>query len=140
MLNNWGRNNPDRLFKTCGVPALTGADKWVHTFFGTRSVSLFRRACWGYIGKTGQLFEIHQRLGKDIVYVVDYDELVNQKELILPEIYNFINLRYKSEYATKIHARSIERRLELSVKEEATIAAMCDPVYFKAKTLVPGAV
>ena len=135
MLNNWGRNNPNRLFQSCGVPALTGADKWLYKFFGTRSISMFRRACWGFIGKTGQLFEINQCLGKDVVFVVDYDELVNQKKRVLPEIYDFINLSYKTEYAAKIHDRSLDKRNELSAKEEATIEAMCNPIYFKAKTL-----
>jgi hypothetical protein len=132
MLHNWGRHTPDRLFMSCGVQLLAGRDKWLYKMFGLQGIPMLRRACWAYNGKTAQLFELRRRFGRDRIMVVDYDRLVKDKEVILPAIYEFIELPYKSDYAVKINAQSLKKAERLSAEEIQLIESYCMPFYRKA--------
>jgi hypothetical protein len=134
MLHNWG--NPNRVFVTCGVPMIAGIDKWMYKLFGLSGVSTLRRACWGYIGKTSQLFDLKQHLDPDTIIVVDYDDLVMRKEEVLPAIYSFVDLEYRDEYADKIHSRSLRKGMRFSRHEIATVMSKCEPTYQKARALL----
>jgi len=136
MLYNWGNHSPNRVFMSCGIPLLVGTDKWLYKIFGLRGVKMLHRACWGYNGKTSQLFELNQNLGPERLMVVDYDDLVKRKDIVLPAIYHFINLRYEDEYANKIHSKSLSKGQRMSRREVATVKALCEPIYQKAKSLL----
>jgi hypothetical protein len=135
MLYNWGRHTPDRLFESCGIPMLTGADKWLWRLAGRRAVSVLRRACWAYKGKTRQLFDLQQHF-QDRLMVVDYDDLVARKETILPLIYHFIDLPYEKAYAAQIHSASLNKGQSFSGRELATITSLCEPIYQQARTFL----
>lgn len=138
MLNNWGTNNPNRVFKTCGVPLLTGIDKWRYKLFGIQGVPMIRRACWGFIGKISQLLEIYRVLGPELVLVMDYDDLVQNKTVLLPFLYQFIDLEYKENYADFIHNKSMNKRKYLSGMERKIVEDLCEPIYQKARALIMG--
>jgi hypothetical protein len=135
MLYNWGRHTPDRLFESCGVARLSGIDKWLYRLIGRRAITMLRRACWAYNGKTGQLFDL-QRHFQDTLLVVDYDDLVARKETVLPAIYDFLELRYQEAYARQIHSASLHKASSFSRREMATIVSLCGPVYQQACTLL----
>jgi hypothetical protein len=67
--------------------------------------------------------------------VVDYDELVLNKESILPKIYQFIDLPYNPVYHSKIHQDSIQKKSRLTDKEIRIIRHMAQPIYEKALLL-----
>ncbi len=136
MLFNWYDYGLNGLFGACGVPRLTGTDAWLYRLLGVQGVNRLRRACWAYNGKTSQLFDLQQHLAQDALMVVEYDDLVTRKEVVLPAIYDFINLKYQYKYADKIHAKSLSKADRLDRREAATIRSLCQPVYDKAKSLI----
>ncbi len=136
LAKNWDRLALNVLFKGCGVPLIQEPYKSYHNRFGLWIISKLRMACLSYNGKTKQIFEIKGRLGDDNVMVVDYDELVGNKEVVIPAIYKFIDLPYKPEYFDMIHCKSIKKSDRLSKRERKTIEELCVPFYEKARTLI----
>jgi hypothetical protein len=135
MLNNWG-NKPDRLFNSCGVSHLKGIDNFRYKLLGLNGVSMIRRACWAYVGKTSQLFDLKEKYDHKRLLVVDYDDLVNSKNVILPAIYKFIGLKYSPEYEKKIHNNSLSKINNLSKHERRIINSLSYPTYEKARSLL----
>jgi hypothetical protein len=136
MLYNWGSNSPDKLFRSCGVPALAGLDRYGYRLLGPNAVSPLRRACWAYAGKTAQLFELHPVLGPDRLMVVDYDELVRNKETVLPAIYRFLDLDYQAHYGQRIETKGLAKKDRLSPRQIDVIRTICEPTYHRAKQLI----
>jgi hypothetical protein len=68
--------------------------------------------------------------------VVDYDDLVIRKGVVLPAIYSFVDLKYKEEYADKVHSKSLRKGEGLSRRETATVESLCESVYQRARTLI----
>jgi hypothetical protein len=135
MLYNWG-NKPDRLFNSCGVSHLKGIDKFRYKLLGLKGVSMLRRACWAYIGKTSQLFDLNEKYDHERLLVVDYDDLVNRKNVILPAIYKFIGLDYSLEYENKIHINSLSKINNLSKHYRRIINSLSYHTYEKARSLL----
>lgn len=135
MLFNWG-TNPNRVFNTCGIPVINGRDKWIYSIFGARGVSMLRKACWAYNGKTAQVFDLLKVLGPEKVMVVDYDDLVIEKAILLPRIYEFVDLEHKAEYENLIHSKSLDKKSRMGDQEIATVLSLCEPTYRKARNLV----
>ena len=133
MLYNWKEAALTELFEGCGVPVLDGKDRWIYRIKGNEGISLLHQACWSYNGKTSQLFALRQRFSTQKMMVVDYDDLVQRKERILPAIYDFIDLPYTPEYADKIHSQSLNKIKNLTKREKDTIMAICQPVYRQTK-------
>lgn len=136
MLYNWRDEAIDMLFGQCAIPALTGLDEWRYRLLGINGISRLRRACWAYAAKTRQIFEIMRHLSPDQLMLVDYDELVTHKQIVLPAIYGFVNLSYAPRYADEIHAKSIDKKGRLSAVEIATIQELCEGIYQEARKLL----
>lgn len=136
MLNNWRESALEIPFELCGVPSLTETDKRIYRFFGNRGISNLRRACYIFIGKMSQLFALKDHFGPDRMMIVDYDDLVVYKERVLPAVYNFVDLKYKPEYAERIHSRSLSKKKQFSGRDIVTVNSMCASVYQKAKSLL----
>lgn len=136
MLNNWSDSALEIPFELCGVPSLTGVDKQLYRLIGTRALSKLRRACYTYNGKVSQLFDLRRNFGPDRLIVVNYDELVVNKDVILPAIYNFVDLEYKPEYAERINSRSIGKKKQFSGGDIRTVNLMCGSVYQQARNLL----
>lgn len=136
MLNNWGRFALNELFRGCGSDLLDNKEKRRYELFGIRGISRLKRACLSYNVKTTQVFELKRRLEDTMVLVVDYDELVLNKEQLLPAIYRFIDLPYKQEYGGPIRSKNIKKAEQFSEKKKSTIEKLCMPVYKDARELL----
>ncbi len=135
MLYNWSDAALNLLFVESGVPELQGADRLLWRAFGMHAIGRLRRACWAYRGKLRQLFVLRQHFSSEQLMVVDYDDLVRRKELMLPAIYAFVRLPYDPRYAERIHARSLRKIQGLSERERSTIRELCEPLYAQARSL-----
>ena len=136
ILFNWRRFALNELFRGCGTYLLSDKEKRRYNSLGVWGISKLRRACLSFNGKVSQVFELNDRIGKYGMLVVDYDDLVEQKQRILPLIYRFIDLPYRDEYCHKIHSKSINKASRLSKHEYALIKELCSPVYDRARTLL----
>ena len=103
--------------------------------FGLFSVSRLTRACMSYNAKISQIYSIIEKLGSDMVYVIDYDNLVKQKDILLPDLYDFIDLPFQNKYADAILSSSLNKADKLSARERQMIDELCMPVYEKLQAL-----
>jgi hypothetical protein len=136
MLYNWSVDGPRQLFEACAPPVLTGRDKHLYKLFGGVAITRLRKACWAYVGKTAQLFELSKNLEPGRIIVVDYDDLVTNKERVLPAIYESLNIPYYKRYASRISRSSLDKADRLSIAEQTTIEAIAEPIYRKARRLI----
>jgi len=132
LLYNWSPSALDGTFQKCAAHQLTGLDGYLYQLIGLRSISRTRRACELYKAKTLQLFELFDSFGNDKLFIVDYDELVLQKDKLLPQIYYNIDLAYTPEYSQQIHSKSVDKKSKLSTKEKKLIKSIAEPIYEKA--------
>jgi hypothetical protein len=137
MLNNWKRGALNRLFDACGADVLAKADPapsvshMTHTWFGP---SRLAKACSSYVAKTAQTAELRERLG-DRIAIVDYDELVARKQELLPELCEFVGLRYDARLGDALHARSVAKREQLGARDAEYVDRFCSAVYADALAL-----
>jgi hypothetical protein len=136
MLYNWNRGALNRLFHHCGSTHLDEKEFARYQRFGALMIPKLVRACLSYNAKLSQIFEIHKRLEKERIYIIDYDALTKNKDRILPEIYGHINLPYKSEYADKLHSSSIDKADSFYIKNRGLIDGLCKPIYEQARELL----
>jgi len=135
LLHNWERFALNELFLGCGVDTLSSKDvKWFNRF-GLLAISRLTRACLSYNNKISQIYKIRERLENDSVIIVDYDDLVTNKESMLPMLYQFIDLPYQQAYANSIRSSSLKKCDKLSMKERSMIDDLCMPVYKNLKNI-----
>jgi len=135
LLYNWKPHSLDGTFKSSGTNQLTGVDKWIYTFAGTAGISRVKRACLVYNSKALQLFELKKVFGPEKMIVVDYDELVKHKEIVLPEVFGFVGLIYREEYSQKINSKSLDKKHLLNKTEISQIVRLSQSLYKKAWNL-----
>lgn len=136
MLNNWNDESLNELYRSCGRKIVSGSDKWISALSGDVGISRLRKACWGYKGKFTQIFELYDSFNDNSLMIVDYDDLVLNKEVVLPSIYRFLNLNYQERYADIIQQRSLEKSKHLSEQESNTIKEICEAQYLKGRALI----
>ena len=137
LLHNWRRFALNELFRACGVDLLSEKQMRVYNLLGVWGVSRFKRACLSFNGKVSQIFAFKENYTKDNMIVVDYDDLVSRKNAVLPFIYRFIDLPYKTEYGDMIHKKSLNKAARLSRRELTSIEELCVPTYQQARKLLP---
>jgi hypothetical protein len=136
LMYNWSSLALENTFHNCGAHLLSGTDRWLFKLLGTKYISKVKLACLLYNAKVSQIFELLPKLGPHRVAVVDYDDLVSQKNVILPRIFTFIDLAYRAEYADNIHSQSLNKASRLSEEEVVTIKTLSLPVFMKAHRMV----
>jgi len=136
MLNNWKTGALNRLFRHCGSDLLEGREKWRYEHFGVFSISRLRRACLSYNAKMSQIFTLREKLDEDRLIVIEYEKLISNKDVMLPRIYQFIDLPYRKEYSEKLHAGSFNKASRFHEKHEDLLKKVCMPIYEKACTLL----
>ena len=136
MKYNWRTWALNELFQACGCQFLDGKPLKTYRRFGAIGVPKILKACFSYKGKTSQLAEIYNRIGNNHMIVIDYDDLILNKEKILKMVYAFIGLTFKKNYADLIHSQSIHKSNKLSPKEREMVLAHAFPTYEKYKKLV----
>ena len=135
LLHNWRRFAFNELFRSCGVGFLEWKESRRYDLIGRWGLSRLERACLSYNGKVSQVFELVDRIDKDRLIIIDYDELVKRKDEILPAIYQFIDLEYKTEYVDFIHNRSVSKAKNFSVSKRTFIENKSMHIYKKAREL-----
>jgi len=136
LLNNWRRFALTNLFEACGEKYLGSLQRNLYRIVGPIAVNRLQRACLAYNGKVSQTFELYEKLGKDQLLILDYDQIIASKEIFIPAIYKFINLNYRAEYSKSIHSSSRNKANKLSRYQARIIHDLCDPVYTKARSLI----
>lgn len=134
MLYNWGRPALNNLFQCCGSQLVENREETLLTKLGISRLGRLEKACYAYNGKTEQAFELQEKLDKQAIIFIEYDELVANKHTALPALYDFLSIPYKNEYAEKVHQKSVKKADKLSSRERDLIEQMCVPVYTKAVT------
>lgn len=136
MINNWGTFALNELFVACGKKYLEEREAKRYNIFGPLGISKLHRACYSYIGKVSQLFELKQRFSNEKMIVVDYDDLVIEKELVLPALYEFMGLKYDRKYGNKLHSRNIKKAQKLPERQHRYIDKLCSPTFNEAKKYI----
>jgi hypothetical protein len=136
LLYNWPSRALENAFRESVYLSLVGKDKWLYKLGGERYFSNLKKACLHYNWKVSQLFNLVPYLGSERISVIEYDDLVMNKEKVLPVIYEFIDLPYKASYAEKIQSSSLDKRKQLSKKEISTIKYICEDVYLRASQFI----
>ena len=140
MCYHWGRRLRftnfalNELFASCGMNGLTGFERMRIKTLSVYGISPLRKACLAYAGKTAQIFELYRRLGKDML-VIDYDDLVREKENLLPVLFAFVNLPYEKNCAELIKSESLDKADKLSQRAKEQIRLTCLDVYKRAGKL-----
>ena len=92
------------------------------------------QALYSYNAKLAQL-DRFMEYNLDLL-VVDYDDLIQNKEQILPFIYEFIGSKYKEEYGNLIHPKSLNKGNSLSNRQTMLIKKNCDSKYQAAQKYI----
>jgi hypothetical protein len=134
MLRNWSRAALNRLYDACGHAALAEVsceDSALRDWLGP---SALEKACASYIAKTGQTFALRDALG-DRVLIVDYDDLVLNKEVLLPRICEFARVPFAPDLLRGLHTRSVGGGKRLSERDSEKVESACGELYRRASAL-----
>lgn len=132
LLHNWSRFALNELFTGCGAKYLPEKSMQRFERFGYLGINRLERACYSYNAKVLQVFELLEVMNKDRIMLIDYNDLVKNKNKLLPMIYAFIDLPYDDRYAQSISTRSLDKASRLSRREHHMADELCMPVYNKA--------
>ena len=133
MMHNWKPNALRGAFNRCAADKLDGIEKTLYSIWGPKWIDRARQASLIYRAKTSQMFELVDRLGQDNMFVVDYDELVLDRETMLRKIYEFVDLSYSPEYSKQIHSKSLDKKARLSSSQKRVVETLAEPIYQKAQ-------
>jgi hypothetical protein len=136
MLFNWRRAALRRLFRRCGSSQLNVYDSQRFRRFGTLPFSKLQMACLSYNAKTDQTLVLHDRLDASRLIVVDYDDLLDRKDEVLPEIFSFVGVPFEDKVLERLQRSSKSQRSRLSNKALDHIERLCMPCYERASLLV----
>ena len=140
MMHHWVRRRDLRnfplneLFSTVGKEGLLEKEKRRFDLLGTWGFSRLRKACLAYTSKTSQLHEIKKQLGEDVL-VIEYDDIIQKSDDILPHIFDFFGLPYESSCRDIVNTNSLKKSDKLSPQERKVVESTCLDVYEKAKAL-----
>jgi hypothetical protein len=129
LLYNWNPLALDNTFESIGPQLLKDPHKLLFRLIGTHAVSRVQRACLIYNAKALQLFELRKAFGPEKMIVVDYDELVNNKEIALCKVFEFAGISYRDQYSQKIHSKSLDKKHLLNKFEISQIVRLSQPLY-----------
>jgi hypothetical protein len=135
LMYHWRRWTLNELFQGCGAELLDDAMAARYQRYGLIGVPKIIKACLSFNGKVSQLFELKKRIRENSMMIVDYDQLVTERQRSLKKIYNFIGLPYKKQYGVLIHQKSTAKKNLLSDKEQSIVKKICLPVFEEASKL-----
>ena len=125
--------NLNELFEAVGLDHATEREKNRYRLLGNLGISRIRKAALAYVGKTTQVHELARELGDDLL-VIDYDDLVHHKAVVLPCVFDFADLDYQLQYGDVIHAKNIIRKDRLLPQQRQLIERVCWGSYIRAKS------
>ena len=130
-LRNFALNE---LFNSCGKNGLSKKELYRFNLFKSFGFSKLRKACLSYAQKTAHFFEIQPKIKNDIM-VVEYDDIINKSNIIIPKIFSFFQLKYDNSFESIIHSLSLKKADKLSSKQKIIIYESCWKIYEKAISL-----
>jgi hypothetical protein len=136
MLYNWRYGALVRLFKRCGSRGLDERERKSFDRFGSLPFSRLQMACLSYNAKTAQTQLLAEKLGQDRLFIVDYDELVDRREEILPRIFEFVRLEFDPAELARIKRSSTSLRGKLSKRSVNYVDQVCCAEYKRARRLI----
>lgn len=136
MLYNWKTSALNELFMGCGIRYLTEPYRYRLQRFGALGVPRLIRASLSYRAKLDEVFFLRDRLPESVLTIVDYDDMVNAKHRMLPDIYANIGLDYKPEYGERLRSTSLEKASRLADDARMMIDAICLDIYQSARRLI----
>lgn len=129
LLYNWPARSLEGTFNSYVASKMNKVDQWIYSLMGTRWINRVRQASWLYKVKNLQLLDLIKTISRESIFVVDYDDLVINKETVLPEIYRFIDIKYFPEYCQKINNKSVDKKKNLTRQELSIIKQVAEPIY-----------
>jgi hypothetical protein len=135
MVANWKRFALNELFDACGAEHLTGVHRERYERWGRFGVRLVTRACAAYVGKVEQMVELKARLPEGSMAIVEYEELVQDRETVLAGLCLFADLGPDSAIAATINTHSLDKASRLSRDERRLTAELCGAAYDRARAL-----
>ena len=135
MLFNWRRGALNRLFRACGRHALDAAALKRFERFGVFGFPRAEMACLSYNVKTAQIHEIAARLGPERLYILDYDDLLDRSDTLLPDVFSFLSIPYDEQFQTRLRKPGKSGRKQLGDSLRARIQATCGHEYERAASL-----
>jgi hypothetical protein len=127
MLSNWRSSALWKLYIHCGYP--NNHEKISPLIFPFRRLHI---ACSSYCGKLSQLLELAPALPPGKLLIVNYEDLLDNTHLILPNTFKFANLDYDSSYALKLRKTNIAPSHNAMRSE---IEKYCGSIYEEARKL-----
>lgn len=129
MLYNWRRGALNRLFRACGKHALD--EKGARRFkrFGTYGFTRTEMACLSYNVKSAQVHEIAARIGPERLYILDYDDLLDRSDVLLPDVFSFASVSYDERFLQNLRKPDQTRRERLNETTREQIRETCQHEY-----------
>jgi hypothetical protein len=137
MVHNWRRFALNELFLACGVALATERERTLVRRFGAWIIPPPRRACLAYAAKTSQILQIAARFPHNRLRVVDYNDLVKQRDRTLAQLFEFIGEPYRATYGVGLHDSSVGRWDGLAARARREVESVCGPVYRAAASIGP---
>lgn len=136
MVYNWKGFALNELFLSCGYAYMNHEDRIRFLRFGVWGVPRIRRGIYAYIGKVAQLFSLAPALSQDRLVVVEYDQLIKWKDIVLPRLYERLNIRFKAADGNEISERSLGKKDKLSSIEKRMVDDHCTATFERARTFI----
>jgi hypothetical protein len=135
MLYHWRRGALNRLFRACGRHALDAPGRQRFERFGTLGFRRADMACLSYNVKTSQVHEIAASLGPERLYILDYDDLVERGDELLPDIFAFASLPWDERFRQRLQKRKKPGGETLNEALRRQIRDTCEQEYKRAVDL-----
>jgi len=130
MLYNWKQFALKELFASCGYPVMQEMFKAGKP----GRASLLEMACYSYVGKMRQLFELRDKLPADRLMVIDYDRLCEAPAVHLGHVLRFIDAEFQPKVADAIHRASLAKSECLSEDAHSRVQLICASLYDRASS------
>jgi hypothetical protein len=135
MVHNWKNFALNELFLTCGYGFMNYEDRVRFQRFGLWGIPRIRRGAYAYAGKVSQLFALQAAIPQGILNVVEYDDLVMNKAIVLPRLHERLSVKFRTGDADSISERSLGKREKLSSDERKVVDIQCADIFERARLL-----
>ena len=136
MLHNWRRSALNRLFKSCGSTQLTADKKKWFDILGGRVFSQTYKACLSYNAKMEQLVYLKQKMPSNRLMIIDYNDLVKNKNKALKSVCSFVGLEFQDYHSQLVNNKSVRKIETQSKREFNTVESLCLDHFKTVKSLV----
>lgn len=136
MVYNWEKFALNELYQSCGLPMRqNGESESAEKRYSSR-VTAIEKACYSYAGKTSQLLELLHGISPGQLMIVDYERVCQMPSAILEQIFQFVGVEFRLEYADMISKASISKKDHLSETERNRVRTICADLHAEARSNV----